>query len=116
LTITQTLAGASAAGGLTVSDTSAGTPGSLTLTAAPTYTGNTDVLAGTLTTPSLNTPAATVSVYDGATLYAGSIVADTLVIGGTPAAAASPAAVPEPGTFVLLALAGLGALLAWRRK
>jgi hypothetical protein len=85
------------------------------LTVAPTYTGNTDVLAGTLTVPSLNTPAATVSVFDGATLNVGSIVADTLVIGGTPGAA-SPVAVPEPGTFVLLALGGLVALLAWRRK
>jgi hypothetical protein len=44
-------------------------------------------------------------------------VADTLTIGGAPRASANAAAVPEPGTFVLLALAGMIALLAaWRRK
>ncbi len=32
------------------------------------------------------------------------------------AGAGGVAPVPEPGTLVLLALAGLGALLAWRRK
>ncbi|MCC6124534.1 MAG: autotransporter-associated beta strand repeat-containing protein [Pirellulales bacterium] len=89
--------------------------GTLSLTAAPTYTGNTTVNDGTLTlsTP-LSTPAANVYVATGATLNAPSITANSLTIGGPPLAAA--AAVPEPGTFVLLVLAGLGAILAWRRK
>ncbi|MCC6124288.1 MAG: autotransporter-associated beta strand repeat-containing protein [Pirellulales bacterium] len=88
--------------------------GILTLSLAPTYTGNTFVNEGTLTfgTP-LSTPTAAVSVAVGATLNAPSIVANSLNI-GVPMQAA--AAVPEPGTLVLLALAGLGAVLAWRRK
>jgi fibronectin-binding autotransporter adhesin len=62
----------------------------------------------------------TVSTINGAgitqvltgSLTATSIVQDTLIIGGGSAAAA----VPEPCTLVLLVLAGMGALLAWRRK
>ena len=89
--------------------------GDLTLTASPTYTGNTIVNAGALTVPVLYTPDATVFVATGASLTATSITANTLTIGGTPTAAAS--AVPEPSALVLLALAGLSALLAaWRRK
>jgi hypothetical protein len=53
-------------------------------------------------------------VAAGTTLNAISINVDTLTIGGAPHAAA--AAVPEPSAFVLLALAGLGSLLAWCRK
>lgn len=67
--------------------------------------GDTNVLAGSLTAPSITTPDATVYVADGSTLTAGSIVADTLTIGS-----GGFAAVPEPGTFVLLALAAIGAL------
>jgi autotransporter-associated beta strand protein len=96
--------------------------GTLTLSGNNTYGGNTSVNQGTLvlTTP-LITPNATVGVASGASLTAVSIVANTLSIGGGPysaaAAATSPTAVPEPGTMVLLALAGLGALVAvWRRK
>ncbi|MBN2579850.1 MAG: autotransporter-associated beta strand repeat-containing protein [Pirellulales bacterium] len=93
--------------------------GTLTLTVSPAYTGDTNVNAGTLTVPSLNTPSADVTVYDGATLNATSITAATLTIGGTPppSAASAAAPVPEPSTLVLLALAGLGGFLAaWRRK
>ena len=71
----------------------------LTLTSVPSYTGDTCVYAGDLTLPSLNTPSAVVTVYDGGTLNAGSIVADTLTIGGT--APSTATAVPEPGTFAL---------------
>jgi fibronectin-binding autotransporter adhesin len=89
--------------------------GSLTLTGALSYTGNTAVNAGTLNVTALNTPNATVSVATGANLTATSIVANTLSIGGAPTA--SVAAVPEPTTLVLLMLAGAGILLAaWRRK
>jgi autotransporter-associated beta strand protein/T5SS/PEP-CTERM-associated repeat protein len=65
----------------------------------------------------------TVGTIDGAgmtevlgdsTLTATSIVQGSLQIGG--ARAPAPHAVPEPGTLVLLALAGLGALSAVRRR
>jgi hypothetical protein len=68
------------------------------------------------------TGAGTVQVADNATLTSRSIVVDSLVIGGAPvvtpssAAATSFQAVPEPSTLALLVLAGLSALLAWRRK
>jgi hypothetical protein len=59
---------------------------------------------------------------DTTTLTSQSIVVDTLQIGGTAPVSyvtisvAPTAAVPEPSTMVLLVLAGMGALLAWRRK
>jgi autotransporter-associated beta strand protein/T5SS/PEP-CTERM-associated repeat protein len=92
--------------------------GTLTLAADPTYNGNTTVNAGTLTVGNL-THSANVYVASTGTLNATSIVTGTLTIGGPALAAASSAsvtAVPEPSTLVLLVLAGLGALLAWRRK
>jgi hypothetical protein len=58
-------------------------------------------------------------VYDSATLTAHSIVADTLIIGGTApdAGAASASAVPEPCTVILLAIAALGMFaVMWRKK
>jgi fibronectin-binding autotransporter adhesin len=82
------------------------------LLGALTYTGNTTVSAGTLNVSSLNTPLAAVTVSNGATLTAGSITAGTLTIGGSRA----PAPVPEPSTIILLAFAGLGALVAARRR
>jgi autotransporter-associated beta strand protein len=89
--------------------------GSLTLTVLPTYTGDTTVNQGGLNANvGINTPNATVYVATGATLNAPSIVADTLTIGGPQLGGA--AAVPEPGTLALLALAGLCALAAVRRR
>jgi autotransporter-associated beta strand protein len=91
--------------------------GMLTLTGSVGYTGDTIVNVGGLTVNAgLNTPTATVYVATGTTLNAPSIVADTLVIGGGPYVAATAAAVPEPSTFVLLALAGMVALFAARRR
>jgi autotransporter-associated beta strand protein len=93
-------------------------PGTLTLTGASTRTGDTVVDEGTLNMPlGINTPNAAVYVATGGTLNAPTIVADSLTIGGVPLASANTAAVPEPGTLVLLALAGMIAILAvWRRK
>jgi autotransporter-associated beta strand protein len=88
--------------------------GELTLTGLSTRTGDTIVDAGILNvTPGIDTPSAFVYVATGATLNSPSIVADTLTIGGPQIGAA--AAVPEPGTLVLLALAVLAlAGMAWR--
>jgi autotransporter-associated beta strand protein len=101
--------------------------GTLLLRSAPTYNGNTDIQAGTLqldikgsATLSTVTGAGALSVCDGTSLTATSIVVDTLSIGGTPVVisggAASVMAVPEPGTFVLLVLAGLGLVGAFMRR
>ncbi|MCC6125790.1 MAG: autotransporter-associated beta strand repeat-containing protein [Pirellulales bacterium] len=112
LTVTKALnhSGVGADGGLLKSGA-----GVLTLTGAVGYNGNTTVNQGTLTLAALNTPAAAVYVATGGTLNAASIAANSMTIGGAPLAAA--AAVPEPGTLLLLALAGAGMLLAaWRRK
>jgi autotransporter-associated beta strand protein len=113
VTIDEVLIGSTGDGGLKKNG-----DGMLTLALDPTYNGDTVVNAGTLKVTNLNTPSAEVYVATGGTLNAASIVADTLTIGGpASAASASVAAVPEPGTFVLLALAGMGVLLAvWRRK
>ncbi|MCC6123368.1 MAG: autotransporter-associated beta strand repeat-containing protein [Pirellulales bacterium] len=89
--------------------------GTLTLSAGQTYTGNTFVNEGTLTfTTPLSTPTAAVSVAVGATLNAPSIVANSLNIGVPMQAAA--AAVPEPGTLVLLLLAGAALAGAYLRR
>jgi autotransporter-associated beta strand protein len=90
--------------------------GQLTLSGALSYTGDTTVAQGTLNlTTALNTPDATVTVVDGTTLNAVSIVADTLVIGGT-LPAPPLAAVPEPGTLALLVAAVAGLLAVIRRR
>jgi autotransporter-associated beta strand protein len=118
------LVGDAAGRGLTVSSGS-GTPGTLTLTGAVSNIG--PVTIGSNATLQMNNGATTfttvsgagsLKVVDGSTLNATSINLDALIIGGpVSAASASTAAVPEPGTFVLLALAGVGAILAvWRRK
>jgi autotransporter-associated beta strand protein len=88
--------------------------GKLTLTGPLTYTGNTDV-TGTLQIDTASVPVilstisgatGTLGVGPGTTLTATSIHVDTLII-GTEAPGAALAAVPEPGTLVLLMLAGL---------
>jgi autotransporter-associated beta strand protein len=84
--------------------------GTLTLSGALSYNGDTKVNEGTLTitdTGGLYTPTATVHVADSAILNAPSIVCDTLSIGGP----ATAAAVPEPSTLILLTIAGLLALV-----
>jgi autotransporter-associated beta strand protein len=99
--------------------------GTLTLTGSFSYGGPTVINTGTL---AINNGAAntlhaisgagSLSVLGTSSLTATSINVDTLTIGGT-GGAASPIVntVPEPGTLVLLALAGMGVLLAaWRKK
>jgi autotransporter-associated beta strand protein len=87
--------------------------GTLTLTGALSYDGDTTVNDGTLIiTTALNTPNAAVYVATGGTLEVPSLVASSLTIGGPPAAVA----VPEPGTLTLLILAGLTAIWAIRRR
>jgi fibronectin-binding autotransporter adhesin len=90
------------------------------LTGTLTYTGNTDIQAGEVAiagTANLTTVTGSSSgvlhVCDGATLTASSIELGTLVIGGAPPASA--AAVPEPGTLALLALALICGLCFMRR-
>jgi autotransporter-associated beta strand protein len=95
--------------------------GTLTLSGALSYAGDTFVNEGTLTiTTPLNTPSADVSVATGGTLNAVSIVADSLNIGVAPLTPATgstvPNAVPEPSTLVLLALAGLALAGAYFRR
>jgi autotransporter-associated beta strand protein len=122
IALTKPLLGSTGDGGLTKLGS-----GTLLLRSAPTYNGNTDIQAGTLqldikgsATLSTVTGAGALSVCDGTSLTATSIVVDTLSIGGTPVVisggAASVMAVPEPGTFVLLVLAGLGLVGAFMRR
>ncbi len=86
-------------------------PGVLSLIGTLSYTGNTNVLDGTLNVLGINTPAATISVLGAdTTLNAASITADTLNIGAGGAAsgfisafaAQHVSAVPEPGVLTLL--------------
>ena len=95
-------------GGLTKSG-----DGNLILTGALTYTGDTNVLTGTLEVGSL-TKSANVKVYGN--LKATQIVTNTLTIGTSGSAAqesaagsngdfSKPTSVPEPGTIGLLAMA-----------
>jgi autotransporter-associated beta strand protein len=96
--------------------------GTLTLSGANTYTGNTTVQEGALVTGAISGPGTT-EVYAGAQLSATSIVQNTLIIGAggsvtireTAGAASSASAVPEPATWVLIGTALLG-LLAFRRR
>ena len=73
--------------------------GVLTLTGASTRTGDTIVDAGTLNMTGLNTPSATVSVKDGAVLNVGSIIADTLTIGGGRKSMPAPCRSRQHGSF-----------------
>jgi fibronectin-binding autotransporter adhesin len=93
-------------------------PGTLDILATGnTYIGDTIVDEGTMNIPAINTPASMVYVATGATLNAASIVSDSLYIGGAPIMpAAAAAAVPEPSTLVLLALAGLACAGAYIRR
>ena len=70
------------------------------------------ILSGS-NTMGIITGAGSLTVANNATLRAPSITVDTLTIGGTVTAAA---AVPEPGTLVLLALAGLACAGAYLRR
>jgi hypothetical protein len=122
ITITSAITGDAAGRSLAVMNSKA-TAGALTLTGAVANIGPITIDANA--TLVLNNSAATtlttvsgagnLTVANASALNAASVTVNTLRIGGTPAPA--PAPVPEPGTFVLLALAGLGVLLAaWRRK
>ena len=69
-------------GGLTLNDTN-GTPGSLTLSAANSYTGATTISAGTLVVNGSLPASSAVSVSAGATLSGGGTVGATTINGGT---------------------------------
>jgi autotransporter-associated beta strand protein len=97
--------------------------GELTLAGPLSYTGDTTVAEGTLTSNgTIDTPNATITVAAGATLNAPTVIADTLNLGGgfaAASAASAPAAiapVPEPSSIVLLALAGLALAGAFLRR
>jgi autotransporter-associated beta strand protein len=109
-TTAETFAGAVTGSGTMVKNGSA----KLTLSQDISFTGNLVVNHGDMDAQGITTTG-NVSVLGTSVLNAKSIVADTLTIGGTPIAASS-AAVPEPGTLVLLALAGLALAGAYLRR
>ena len=88
--------------------------GELILSGSDAYTGGTTVNGGTLIAASAG------ALEAGSSLTVGTDTAifHALPLGGVAASSAgSPAAVPEPGTFALLAVGGtLIALGAWRRR
>jgi autotransporter-associated beta strand protein len=98
--------------------------GTLTLSGALSYTGNTTVLSGILNVSALSTPAATVAVYSNAALNANSLVCNTLTLapGATLTINAIPGGpladpllltpVPEPSAFILLGM-GASSLLGY---
>jgi autotransporter-associated beta strand protein len=91
--------------------------GKLTLSGGIGYTGVTTVNQGTLEVTNLSTPLSAVYVTVDATLIAGSLMANSLTVGGPMHVAASaPTAVPEPGSMVLLVLAGLALAGAYLRR
>ncbi len=130
VTIAQPLSAGSASGGLNKIGS-----GTLTLTSAPTYTGNTEISAGRL---QLATGNATMAAISGPgellvgsartptqltapnisvgtlTVAAGSTVTISPIAGGPLAALSSPTAVPEPGVWLLL-LSATAAYITKRR-
>ena len=74
--------------------------GNLIITQDIAYTGDTVVSAGTFSAAGLRT-SANITVNDGGTLTASSLICDTLTV------TSQPSAVPELGALVLLVLAGL---------
>jgi autotransporter-associated beta strand protein len=130
VTIAQALAGSVGDGGLTKKSA-----GILTLTGALTYTGLTDIQAGTLqintgggTALASITGAGALGIGNTTSLTANSVSVGTLTIGagstltinaipGGPMAGGGFTAVPEPSTFAMLAMAALGLMAAaWRRR